>query len=389
MRRWTPWVVGSILAGTAVLALALEGKRGYTATELFVWGDAREAIVYEPDFDGAAYGDLPRSMMTLDRYETGHMWADAEGVLFLLVYGGDAVYPDPTRMQYSSLLRYDGTSLTHLLQAAHDGDSYGDGSNMPSGARIRGMTVSPVTHGRLTAGHPIVSWWTRDLATQAVAMELLSVDPDSGATTVIDAWTDGDDGPDYMAPDANGTIHILMYSDEIHQLTWNGATEAYDHSVLDTSFTPGHLWRVGPDGALYTGVGNQSWQHTSSDRRQIMRIEPSTGAASVFAEVPARLRLCDLVFDSAGTAWIGLVDRRDNTFVTEVVPGELVSTRDDIATASHPPKGLAAGPDGMLYVHEAPMWSVAGGDYPHDVLSLLTPGEDDGGGKGGGKGKNK
>jgi hypothetical protein len=53
------------VAGIAILAtvaaLAIEGKNGYEASEVFVWGEVRDSIDYPDGFDGVEYGDLPAS----------------------------------------------------------------------------------------------------------------------------------------------------------------------------------------------------------------------------------------------------------------------------------------------------------------------------------------
>jgi len=353
-------------------ALAFEGTNGFTADEVFSWGAARGAVSYDASFTGVRWADLMNSHLgTSGPQGPGGLASDGAGELFFVVTANDAA-----ARTYTGLVHHDGTKFVHLVQAVWDNST----PSSPQGSQYSKVRVSPVTAGRLTAGHPVIV-----RAGPATGPQLVSIDPTTSPATETLVWVGAGAQSFDIAPD--GTIYRLA-APEIRTSTYNAATGAYDDGVVPTTFEAGHSLRVGPDGALYafsfadasgsTSLGGQK------ARVPIFRIDPVTGAWSQYAQVQGNAFIQDWAWDSPGSLWIGLWDTKKGTkFVTEVVAGEVTSSRNAISQSMGRPADLAAGPDGTLFVLEPG----AAPDGALDAIYRLTPSGDGGaGGGGGGKG---
>jgi len=263
------------------------------------------------------------------------------------------------------------------------------------GERLIALVMAPVSHGLLTADHPVV---IRESFT-AWGAEVVSVNPSTGAETVVynfEADEDGGGTPTRIALHEDGRIFALVpYDNTIHVLEWNGG--GYTESVLSTSVEASSSIRVGGDGYLYTFNADQGlWFNTSSEDKEIIQIDPDTGDASVYAYVQSGRPVWDWTFDSDGQLWVVLREpatgkrKHPTDYVAPVVEGGVTSFDDAISSDGGITHGLAAGPaatDGSVGPFYVLIW---GGDRSNDAIWQLTPGEDDGdGGNGNGKGKNK
>ena len=112
-----------VLGLAAVAAYALEGKKGYTATEVFKWGDVRGGVEYDSSFSGEPWHELPFSFLgKTNGLAPGGLAVDAGGDLFFRVTGGQGV------VEYHGVIHHDGTKFVNLIQTAWDN------SNPPSTA---------------------------------------------------------------------------------------------------------------------------------------------------------------------------------------------------------------------------------------------------------------
>ncbi len=158
---------------------------------------------------------------------------------------------------------------------------------------------------------------------------------------------------------------------------------------MPTSLNPGWDILVGPDGALYT-LGGNTPGGPRDKAMPIYRVDPVTGATSVYAKVKAGYDMFDWAWDSAGTLWATLTKAsKDTSHVARVPAGGIASSATAISSSpagSPRIRGVAAGLDGAILVRE---FHFADADADLDAISVLTPSGDTGGGKGGGKGKPK
>jgi len=378
------------LGAICVVAAALEGKNGYTETELFTATDVRDSIGYPFGFGGEYWDELDTFQFG-SRGGTSHfeqnddLAADADGDLFFLVYGDDG-----TTATYTGLVHYDGTGFAHLVQ---DELVYmGAGSVNSVGKMLRNVTVSPATEGKLTAGHPVIARHAKT-AVDEVHVEIASVNPATAAETFVYGWTTSALNPEVIvAIDGDGVLFVLegglpdangdIGQKTIRRLAWNGSS--YDETNLTTLTVAGGI-TIGADGFVYA-TNDASWQVAAQGQnRTIYRIDPDSGAWTTYATVDDMTFLGDWIWDSEGNFWLGVRDfsrwKKQQRYVTKVVADAKVSGGDRISDSNRDPHSLAAGPDGKIFVMEQPLGS-------NGTVFRLDPGAAGGGG-GKGKGKNK
>lgn len=377
MKRIFLTIAGSAaLAAGGLLAHALEGENGTTATQLFTADAVRAAVVYDASFAGAEWGDLASFGLGGESAYGDAVSLDADGNLYCLVYGSNQ-----TDTSYTGMVRFDGSTFEHVVQEAW---TYPDAE----GAYIKSLAVSPVTAGLLTAGQPV---YLRH-STVVWGAELVAVDPEASppTTTVLHCFpapADGGPIPERFDIAADGSIYAIHPGDDsIRKLVYDAGTEAYTESTVNTAFAAGSSLRVGSDGALYAFSASQDWVYATKAPKTIHRIDPVTGAATYFAEVPGWTFVFDWDWATDGRLWIGLRSSKSRLrYVTEVVEGRATSTRSAIATLDHDPHSVAAGPEASVRVMERV--PIDGVDRPYDNVWELVPGSGGGGGGGGGNGK--
>ena len=166
------------LIAVAAAVHALDATNGSTVTLLFDTTDVANDTLYPTGF-GGTYWDDP----AFERFELGmspgapeqFMATNSSGDLFFVVHAtvgsGEA--------KFKGLIQWDGTDFIHLLQDPFDRDP---STGLMTGSRIQTVTVSPVTKGLLTAGHPVivrVVFPTGGGTENEGTAELWSVDPTS------------------------------------------------------------------------------------------------------------------------------------------------------------------------------------------------------------------
>jgi len=390
MRRTTTlfFTVLTLVAALAVFgsAYALDGTNGYSATEVFTWGAVRDNISYDVGFTGVEWADMEVSRLGggAGGDGPGFMDLDAAGGLFFLVHGSK-----DAKSAYGGFIHHDGTTYTHLMQERYTWAGEGAG-----GVQLWQVRVAPVTAGPLQAGHPVVLRFLLPGDTHEGTTDLVSVDPTASppALTVVHAFTDTQ--PVHLRFDiaADGSIYVLRPPDgTIQRLSYNAATADYEVSTVPTSLDAGWDIIVGPDGALYTLDANDTPGGPRDKAMPIYRVDPVTGATSVYAQVKAGHDMFDWAWDSDGTLWATLTNMKPKKRTSHVARVPAASSATAISTSSARWKwirGVAAGLDGAILVRE---YNLANADADFDAVSVLTPSGDGGGGggKGNGKGKNK
>ena len=279
-----------------------------------------------------------------------------------------------------SLLHYDGSSVVLLAQTVWDNPT-------AAGEKLFDVTTSPVTHGLLTAGHPVV------LRVSAGVQQIVTFDPTTSPATETVVFTGGGNG---VTIAADGTIYFLNgNASPIRKLTYDPAAESYEESAVPTTFRAA-LLRMDPDGVLYAieagdFVAGTSFPLQSADKSSldVRRIDPVTGAVSHYGSIKSSTVMHELDFDSAGTLWASLQPTKSGNYVTEVPAGGTAGKGGAITDGFT--ECFAAGPDGTLVLLDNV--SINGGDGSADTMYLLTPsdagGDTGGGGKGKGNGKKK
>ena len=328
------------MALCAALALvasvdALEGKNGYTATQIFTEDDVRSQVRYLAGFSGIEWGDLVGGFQVGAGGVSNRtvLATDASGGLFFRVQGGNL-----GDEKYTGVIHYDGANFHHLVQDVLLSFS-------GRGTRIELVTVSPVTFGLLTADHPVITRFVRPVGSSAHT-DLVSIDPATSTETLVYS-SETNVGISSVAIDSNGAIFAMLAnpaSNEIVKLTYNGS--GYDESVLASGFALGKGMTLGADGALYAFeagfTGNIPGGKKNND---ILRVDPATGATSFYADVPTKNGFVGgWTWDSAGNFWMGVrVPKKASSagVITAVEPGATVSPGDKIAPSQR--LGHAAG----------------------------------------------
>ena len=371
---------------------ALDSANGSTMTPLFTVADVAAGVQYPDGFGGVPWGDLDYLAFGSPGGSAGYeqpddIAADASGTLYLIVHGSDL----GSEVSYTGLIAWDGTTLRHVLQD----EFFGSGADA-LGDWLRTVEVSPVSAGRLTAGHPIVTRHHKDVGDE-VRLEVWSVAPATGVQTFVHAWTGAALNPEaFVAVAADGTIYAMGAipgaPGAIRRLAWNAEAESYDETIL-TGNDFGGGFQMGPDGFLYTFAKADKWQLLVSPYADhtVFRVDPLTGAATAWASVDGDNFIFDWTWSDDGRLWIGLRERRirknqvPRHYVTGITAGATTSSAARVSDSTTDPASLAAGPGGSLYVVERLR-------DPSGVVYRLEPGSgggDGGGGKGGGKGKPK
>jgi hypothetical protein len=410
MKRALPWLCLLVAAGVVSgPAQALDGGEGYTATALFSAADVVANVVYDPgsgavpwsDLDEFALGSWQSTGSGTGAMETREAGVDSGGSVYFLVSGRDSTELSPL---YTGLILRDGSSFRNLAQEELEFSAPGMANSC--GSFLRGVTVSPATKGRLTEGHPVITRYVRSSVGGATTFELVSVDPGTSPATEtrVHSWPAGVHPDGVVAIDDSGVLYVLggglldgsgsSLDGTIRKLVWNGAAGSYDESSL-TSLDAGTSITLGGDGAVYAFARGAEWGRLKATI-DIYRVDASSGAYAVHASVRSSgTWFHGWARDSEGDFWIALTDgKNDFGYVVEVVAGSTLTTRsarDRIAEWTGPRtlfRGIAAGPDGDLYVLEeggSPL------DDPvarrlNDRLYRLAPDEESGKpGKGGGK----
>jgi hypothetical protein len=311
--------------------------------------------------------------------------ADSAGCVFVLAYGED------TAGTYSGVVRYDPAdgSLTSIVK-----DEY---FLLPGTTtafdNLDCIAVSPVTVGRLQKDHLVAVWNRYDAGGASFYLEIESLSPAGVGTQVLTA-SGGGQGVCHLAIDrTSGDLYLLEGRanaspnwSAIRRFHWNGSGYA-ESAVTSAGAVRGGL-TVGPAGYLY------SFDASAGDF-SILRIDPAgfdswTTHAAVETSTNQR-RFQGWGFDSGGRFWLAMDDFKvkrgrvtNFAWVAAVPAGGTVRARDRIAeTLGGFCLAFQAGPsDQLQYIEEV------AGSAVHTVYSLV-PQNDGGGGKGGGKGKNK
>jgi len=374
----------ALLAVLCAVASGIDGKNGYSSTQLFQWGEIRASIQYDAGFTGVKWEDMASSALSGALIMSDAVGASADGI-FYLANGSDQI-----DTEYTGLIVYDGTNHRQLMYAEFVRVDV-------EGESLRCMRMSPSSAGRLTSGWPVVMRWN----IVEWGTELMSVNPTTGAATVVHLYPAspaGDDMPERFAIGADGRIFALYQADDaISVLTWNGT--GYTETDLNTSVGVDGPLRVGSDGFVYTFNAAQGmWFNGSGgDDKQILRINPDSGASSIYGYVKSRELVSDWAFDSAGTLWVSLIaSKKGGRYISSVPAGGVTSSRAAVSSSSARMLSFAGGPEasdgsaGPFYVLESPGDNGVGS--PSDEMWQLTPtsgGGDGGGGNGGGGGRGK
>jgi len=379
----------AVLVSVAAAVHAIDAVNGSTVTLLFTTSDAESGMQYPAGFDGVRWDDA-----AFERFELGMsppapeqlMAMNSSGELFIVVHATEGF----GEAKYKGLVQWDGTDFTHLLQDPFDRTP---ATGITTGSRIRTVTVSPVTAGLLTAGHPVI---VRDVFPDGGGTEndrtteLWSVDPSTSPATetLVHEMTGG--FADHVVIDDDGNIYVFVDGHAVQELSFNGS--GYDESTLITGLYPVGIV-IGSDGALYALDGDTTW-NLRKGNNDILRIDPVSGITSVHAQVSRRFFGIDAwVWDSAGAFWISLSGSVD--LIIEVVAGETIGSKagDRAAESLNNGviRGLAAGLAGELIVAE---YTSAPADLETEMYTLApSAGGGDGGGGGGngggGRGKPK
>jgi hypothetical protein len=348
----------------ALTALALEGKNGSTVTELFTDSEVLGDIDYPTGFGGMYWEDLDYFYIGLSHVgERADLSVDSSGALYFIVRGEDVGDP----IDYTGLLRYDGTDFEHLTQAGWNASS-------SSGRIIVEVTVSPVTEGLLLADQPVIA---RVVEREVGVFVIEIVVMDASSLPVSETWLADiptSSGMISMVIDADGAIYALCEG-TLHKFTYGSG--AYTGAELATGLGEGVV--LGGDGALYSFPEGLNWGTiVPRFKTDILRVDPVTGATSVFADIElAGAHFRGWTSDSDGKIWIGLTHSNSDDYIIEVKQGKTIKSstaRTAVAEADkNTIRSLTGGPDGELVVLEL----AYGGTY---VVSEVVPGEEGGGG---------
>jgi hypothetical protein len=382
MRRSAILIVAAALLVPLTVALALDGKGGYTASSVFTDGDVEDlgdwsGIDVRFGFDGA--GTPNEELIAVD----------SSGLIYTYAWGDDAAGD-----WYNGVVRFDPdtTALDSiLLEEFH----FLDENETEWYGNIDCLAVSPVTAGGLTEDQLVLVRNAYDSVTESYSFEVTTLDPDDPTDeTLLFAASGGGLGQSNLViDDASGDIYLLNQTQgatwgAIFQYQWNDLAADYDETAITTAGKAkwGLLW--GPNGYLY------SFDGTTSTAEDIIRIDP-TGFDDIsqYASLSGGssyggTRFRGWSFDSSGNFWIGVRDvekGKTYSFVTDVPSGGTVAFKDRIAEVRGAIKfyALGTGPAGEIYVAER---DDSGGAVSYTVYELA---EGSGGGPGGGNGKGK
>ena len=366
-----------ILTALVGAALAVEGLDGYSATQVVTGGDLRDLLDYSKTEPDARWGQLDAFSLGLPYKTGGTIAADADAKLYFTVFGSNP----PDGALYTGLVGHDGTAFRHLVQDSIQGSA---------GTLIRAIAVSPVTAGQLTKGHPVLLK-RQTIATGIFVSEVWSIDPGTAAQTLVHSWTGGS-GSLAIDP-VSGTIYASdMGNYTIRKISWNGV--GYVGTSVPTTLPTAGGITIGPDGYLYAFHSSQPWFAVTNRTIAIYRIHPATGAYSQWAKVAGSTWIYDWAWSDDDQLWLALGNAKTTKrYVTFVVAGATTSQSDAIADTGCCPEGLAAAPNGNLFLLR--FVPTNGNDSPLDDIWYLAR-ADGGGGttekgskRGGGKGKKK
>lgn len=359
----------------------LQGSSGYAATSIVTAGELRSLIEYPLVEPERTWDTFTAFTLGLRYRPGGGIAVDADGTVFFTVTGWDP----PSGDGFSGLVSYDGLIYRHLAQFKELGGS------LTSGARVRGVVVSPVTSGLLTAGHPVLVV-RNTLSPGNVWTELWSIDPATAAPTLVHTWAGVTE--EIAIEPGLGTIYAADWGNSrILKLAWNGS--AYASAIVPTPLATGQHLRWGPDQALYAFAAGESWSVATTNPKLIYRIDPITGAYATWATVPKYTFIYDWNWADDGRLWLILEDAWQlNRYLTFAVAGATASQSDAAVTGDHM-EGLAVGTFGDFWLQR--FVPTNGDDSPLDDLWHATPDAGDssqttkskGKGGGGGKGKKK
>ena len=358
MRRRLLITAAAALA-LAATALGLDGKDGYAATQLFTEDDVRSELQYPLGFSGIAWADLAGGFhVGNDTWnpEFPVIAANESGDVFLRVAGGNL-----DGRKYTGLIRYDGIGYFHLVQEdGHNGSG--------AGSRIEAVAVSPVSVGKLTAGHAVVARFVRPVGGGDFYSELVSIDHTTSPPTETLVYT----SPANVwilvfAIDESGTI--FHHAGGLRRLSWNGG--GYSDTLLTTGIG-NRVMVLGPDGAIYGFAPGTTWGVRGEN--ELLRFDPVTGASSVHATVSSRYFFGGLAADDEGNLWMGLGNvKKGKGIITAVHAGSSVSAGDAIGEVTHYTslRTYARGVAGELLVVEQLDHAQ---DNFYTAVSALTPG---------------
>jgi len=370
--------LGLAVLGIAVLAAhALDEKNGYSATTAFTADEVVTQVTYDAAFGGMKWGDMDGFHLGISGQD--NLAAASDGTLYVIVGATD----QSANAAYTGIVESDGQGFRNLVQDEKVSDS--------SGEFIRGVVVSPVTSGGLTADHLVLWRSSRATATAQTYLEIWIMDPSDGSESLLHAWPSAVNPRGVLVIDGSGRMFFLSnglqdgsgnsLDGTIRKLAWNGTD--YDESSLTSTGVSTDL-AIDGNGDLYSfpefplfGVSGESVD--------IYTIDPDTGTATTHATVAANHIFDQWSFDSAGALWIGLRQtagpaRKRIQYLTEVPAGGTTSKSDRVAEYGTI-EGVASGSDQTLYVLESDL-----SDNLGDTVYELTPGSGDGGGGGNGNG---
>jgi hypothetical protein len=349
MRIATLLAVLALLAGAASTARALDGENGSTVTPVF----SETSLVSGADYSAGSYfvkwADLSSVFLGPDTWnlETPVIAANASGDVFVRVAGYDA-----SASLYSGLLRWNGSAYRHLVQ-----DRLVQGQSGQVGSRVDCVAVSPATAGSLTAGDPVVSCFVQN-ADGKVEARLVSIGHASSPVTETTVYTFASARVRSFEIGSGGAIFAAVTSTSggtsLVKLTVSGT--GYAATTLRGAIGPYGVV-IGADGAIHAFDSDAAWGQGRGEN-DILRIDASTGATSVYATVSSKVFFGGWCLDGAGVLRIGIGDpKKLGGYVTTVKSGETVSLDDSIASTPHYSylRGFCdAGSDGSAYVLEWP-----------------------------------
>ena len=352
------WVAAGAVVLGAAAAWAATGLNGYTATKVLDWNTIRSQVVYPSGYTGPTWSVMASSSLMGDRGPT--IAANAAGDLYFLASG---VPVTGQFSMYCGAFMVRGSTCTQLTIVARPDQS--------AGTILHAIGSSPVTSGALTAGQPVVMRRSYSGGFQQnLVEELVALDPTTSPATETVLWT-GTGMLETFAVALSGRIYVLdSLGGRTLQLTWNGSTGTYDTTQVPTPLATGWFLHVGPDGALYTTDTNVSWTTISSGQtRRVYRVDPTSGATSVYSTVPKTLFVGNSAWDTGGALRIVVRNAKgsDNSgyVSTAVAGGSVLGSRDAIGAVNLLTTGLATGPSRSMYVLEP---GVNGG-----TISVLRP----------------
>jgi hypothetical protein len=360
--RIRTWItVGAVTLGLATAAWAITGKNGWTAMTVTTAAAVKANSTYVSGFAGTPWQDLAAFELLAPNTNSQRdgLAADGSGNLYVLVRGAARFSSGP---QYTGLVRVSGSTITTLLQDAMSSSVLLD----RTGAELDAVVVSPSDAGTLTRGHPVVRRWVDETAGGNSRfpghLDVVSVDPSSGAETFIYRFANLSHLPGALAIDGsatatNGTIYVDNQDGSIARLTYSGGAWIRDTvpgSIV--SGTGGDGLRVGPDGMLYTSSSGWGVILNKNPNHPIHRMDPATGASSLWGYVEGTSRIQSWDFDASGTLWFGLSSTsskyaKSPAYVTRGVAGGVTNINNRIAESANIP-WCVTGAAGAVYVLE-------------------------------------